>query len=161
MSTRTDVNPVSSPGNELFEQSCAADILRAKVQGRHTTRPLRVMEASESGRPADGKPFMSGDQFLTVSGRPTTPWPRTDSQLEVDRWLATNAAAEADRNGDWFNSRRFEQMRDGLARPNKRERTMLSQCDRDYLNLYLWLIQPSPPPRLLKRGANPVLTRGC
>lgn len=31
----------------------------------------------------------------------------------------------------------------------------LSQCDRDYINFYLWLSQPAMPPRLGTRAATP------
>lgn len=100
------------------------------------------MEASEEGRPSDGKPLMPGDTFATVAGRTTTPWPSRASELEVDRWLARNATSEASQNGDRFNGRRFESVLRGLLEPTKKKRTTLSPSDRDDLNTYLWLWQP-------------------
>lgn len=108
-------------------------------------RAVRTMEASEQGRPTDGGPLLPGDVFATVSGRTTTPWPRGPSDLAVDRWLAHNAAAEATHNGDRFNGRRYQVLHAGLLRPTKKERITLSPADRDDLNAYLWLWQPSSP----------------
>lgn len=115
---------------------------RLRASWVSTSRPARVarvrsMLPSEEGRPADGMPLVPGDVFRTVGERFTTPWPRRDTELEVDRWLAVNAAAEADANGDWFNGPRYSRLRDGLLQRTSRERITLSTSDRDDLNVYL------------------------
>lgn len=125
---------------------------RLRASSGSTARPARVarvrtMLPSEEGRPADGMPLVPGDVFRTVGERFTTPWPRRDTELEVDRWLAVNAAAEADANGDWFNGPRYSRLRDGLLQRTSRERITLSTSDRDDLNVYLWLFQPPAMPR--------------
>jgi len=78
----------------------------------------------------------SMEVVLTATGRRTTPFPpvrvsttrQASSTLRaVDRWLISNAVAEACARGDDYNERQFQC---GMAKP--------TQADKDSAELYLF-----------------------
>jgi N12 class adenine-specific DNA methylase/adenine-specific DNA methylase len=120
----------------------------------------RKMEPTEEGRPADGKPVMPGDRFLTNTGRETTPYPKYDGSTErktqngekrSQQWLIENAMAEAESRGDDFNLTTFRsQLED--ARKGK-----LPQASKDSATLYVFGedVPKVPKPLLKDRSQQP------
>lgn len=96
-----------------------------------------------------GGKIAAGEIVTTVSGRETTPFPKTDigsnrkavnTIKRIDYWLMDNAIAEARSRGDKYNLRQFEANRD---KP--------STADKDSAELYLFGDnQPAVPRPFLK-----------
>lgn len=113
----------------------------------------RRMEPTEEGRPADGKPIIPGDRFLTNTGRETTPYPKysgatnrqtINAEKKAQLWLMENAIAEAESRGDDFNLRTFRNELED-ARKGK-----LPQASKDSATLYVFgepgeKLRPEPP----------------
>lgn len=122
--------------------------------------PLKISSQSEGiehlgfeeEKPAVGKVgdmLGAGETRLTVTGRETSPFPKSDTASNrkagntlkrVDQWLMDNAIAEAKARGDDFNLRQFEANRD---RP--------SPADKDSAEMYLFdkgSVQATPKPFL-------------
>ena len=88
------------------------------------------------GRRKDGGPIMPGHQFVTSSGRLTTPYPKQKSERYASQWLIDNAVDEAKSRGDRFNSTIFasyKPLKDGT----------LSTADREGMLMYLYGEQPA------------------
>lgn len=65
---------------------------------------------NEDGRRSDGKPILPGDQFLTATGRETTPYPKYSTKKSFKRddvaaaeWTKENYRFEAESRGDDYN----------------------------------------------------------
>jgi hypothetical protein len=90
----------------------------------------------------------AGQVLMTLSGRPTTPFPRVDTSSErkavntyrrCETWLMQNALDEARARGDAFNA---TWMAANLKAP--------SPSDKDAAEMYLFDWQPPVLPPLLK-----------
>lgn len=93
-------------------------------------------EMTIEGRRKDGGPIMPGHQFVTSSGRLTTPYPKQKSERYASQWLIDNAVDEAKSRGDRFNSTIFasyKPLKDGT----------LSTADREGMLMYLYGEQPA------------------
>lgn len=85
------------------------------------------------GRPEDGKPIYPADQFIMVSGRITSPYPKQKGEKYAVQWLVDNAIAEAEANKDTFNARQFRCINTKNA----------TTADKDGLVAYLFNTQPA------------------
>jgi N12 class adenine-specific DNA methylase/adenine-specific DNA methylase len=112
-----------------------------KLGKKGATKTARRMEPTEEGRPADGKPVMPGDRFLTNTGRETTPYPKysgssnrqvINAEKKSQLWLMENAIAEAESRGDEFNARTFRSELED-ARKGK-----LPQASKDSATIYVF-----------------------
>ena len=93
-------------------------------------------EMTIDGRRKDGGAIMPGHQFVTSSGRLTTPYPKQKSERYASQWLIDNAVDEAKSRGDRFNSTIFasyKPLKDGT----------LSTADREGMLMYLYGEQPA------------------
>lgn len=105
----------------------------------------------ESFRPEDGQPINPGDTFETLSGRETTPYPKTSKRMhkgdvaKENQWLIENAVAEAESRGDDFNLTQFK----GEDAKN------LPPASISALNAYLFESQPDVQKKLLKTLVKP------
>lgn len=96
-----------------------------------------------------GDKFAAGEIAITASGRETQPFPRVDTSTErkaqetlrrVDRWLISEALAEAQTRGDTFNERQFQAINNLNPSP----------ADKDAAEEYLFGEQPKVVPSILK-----------
>lgn len=96
----------------------------------------------ENGRARDGKPIMAGDVFQTLSGRITTPYPKSKRDAAANDWLIENAVAEATGRGDGFNATVFGSEPRGQKSP-------LPPASVSSMLLYLFAWQPKVVPTLV------------
>jgi hypothetical protein len=104
------------------------------------SRVLRSLD--ENGSARDGKPIMAGDVFQTLSGRITTPYPKSKREAAANDWLIENAAAEARGRGDGFNAAVFGSEPRGKKSP-------LPPASVSSMLLYLFAWQPEVVPPLV------------
>jgi len=158
------LEPVFSAQRRFFEDVSkrqAAEKPSEKRRGPKDQPGARRMEPTEEGRPADGKPIMPGDRFLTNTGRETTPYPKysgatnrqvINAEKKSQLWLIENAIAEAESRGDDFNLTTFRgELED--ARKGK-----LPPASKDSATLYVFGedIPKVPKPFLKEPGAKPL-----
>jgi hypothetical protein len=115
-----------------FQRALDLTNLRAEDSGKKNLSQKK--EAQQELSKESPIPLLKGDKFSTVSGRETTPFPKTNykrealNQQKMREWLKENAIAEAKARGDDFN----------LVQWNALDVKNWSQADGDAVNLYLF-----------------------
>lgn len=103
-----------------------------KVKQEFADEQQQFRRLNSEGRAVDGGSIGKGEQFLTSTGRVTTPYPKQKSEKFASQWLIDNAIAEAKARGDEFNLLQFQQIN-----PNKKGGDLIPE-DRASMLMYLF-----------------------
>lgn len=142
------VGPVAAGPAPAPAQPAPAPVARGKPPVAVPNAGARAPAVTKR-RGKVGDKFAAGEIAITASGRETQPFPRVDTSTErktqetlrrVDRWLISEALAEAQTRGDTFNERQFQAINNLNPSP----------ADKDAAEEYLFGEQPKVIPSILK-----------
>ena len=121
----------------------AIDAFNAEPVASQPNQPGKYRKLDSEGAVTDGAGIKKGEQFLTSSGRLTTPYPSKVAEKHSAEWLIDNATQEAESRGDDFNASIFKNtttLKNGT----------LTDSDRESMNEYLFGQQPEVLRKTLK-----------